>query len=91
MTEGEDKPLKYPVDVPRADLVVLTKIDLLPHLDDVSVDGVRLNLEQVAPAARLLPLSAKTGAGIGAWIAWLETQCRAHGIESVAARSHAAR
>ena len=91
VTEGEDKPLKYPVMFQRADLVVLTKTDLLPYLDGVSVDGVRLNLEQVAPAARLLPVSAKTGAGIGAWIAWLETQRRARGIETVAARSHDAR
>ncbi len=91
VTEGEDKPLKYPVMFQRADLVLLTKTDLLPHLDGVSVDEVRLNLEQVAPAAGLLPVSAKTGAGIGAWIAWLETQCRARGIETVVARSHVAR
>jgi hydrogenase nickel incorporation protein HypB len=91
VTEGEDKPLKYPVMFQRADLVVLTKTDLLPYLDGVSVDEVRLNLEQVAPAAGLLPVSAKTGAGIGAWIAWLETQCRARGIETVVARSHVAR
>jgi hydrogenase nickel incorporation protein HypB len=91
VTEGEDKPLKYPVMFQHADLVVLTKTDLLPYLDGVSVAGVRLNLEQVAPAATLLPLSAKTGAGIGAWIAWLETQRRAGGIESAAARLHDAR
>jgi hydrogenase nickel incorporation protein HypB len=91
VTEGEDKPLKYPVMFQRADLVVLTKTDLLPYLDGVSVERIRLNLEQVAPAARLLPLSAKTGGGIGAWIAWLETQRRAGRIETSAVRSHDAR
>jgi len=77
VTEGEDKPLKYPVIFQRADLVLLTKIDLLPHLDGVDVETVRRHLDQVAPGTPLLPLSAKTGAGIGAWIEWIEKRRRA--------------
>jgi hydrogenase nickel incorporation protein HypB len=77
VTEGEDKPLKYPVIFQHADLVVLTKTDLLPHLDGVDVATVRRNLEEVAPGTPLLPVSARTGAGIGAWVAWLETRRRA--------------
>ena len=77
VTEGEDKPLKYPVIFQRADLVVLTKSDLLPYLDDVDVAAVRRHLDQVAPGTPLLPVSAKNGAGIGAWIEWLEKQRRA--------------
>jgi hydrogenase nickel incorporation protein HypB len=88
VTEGEDKPLKYPVMFQRADLVVLTKTDLLPFLDGVSVAGVRRHLGQVAPATPLLPVSARTGAGIDAWIEWLERQRRAGLIESVGARLH---
>jgi hydrogenase nickel incorporation protein HypB len=76
VTEGEDKPLKYPVMFQHADLVVLTKMDLLRHLD-LDVATVRGNLEQVAPGTPLLPVSAKSGAGIGAWMEWLEKQRRA--------------
>ena len=76
ITEGEDKPLKYPVMFQHADLVVLTKMDLLPHLD-LDVETVRGNLEQVAPGTPLLAVSAKSGAGVGAWMEWLEKQRRA--------------
>lgn len=71
VTEGEDKPLKYPVMFEAADLVVLTKIDLLPHLE-VDVDAIRDALARVAPVPALLPVSARTGEGIDAWLAWLE-------------------
>ena len=74
VTEGDDKPLKYPVMFRHADLVVLTKIDLLPHLDDVSVAGIREALARVMPKPRLIELSARRGDGLGEWIAWLEAQ-----------------
>jgi hydrogenase nickel incorporation protein HypB len=73
VTEGEDKPLKYPVMFQRADLVVLTKIDLLPHLD-VDVHRIGDNLARVMPEPRWLPVSARTGAGVDAWRAWLEAR-----------------
>jgi len=72
-TEGEDKPLKYPVMFQAADLVVLTKRDLLPHLR-VDVDRIRDALARVMPRPRLLVLSAETGAGLEDWLAWLENR-----------------
>ena len=73
VTEGEDKPLKYPVMFQKADLVLLTKIDLIPHLD-FDVDAVRDALSRVMPDAKMLEVSAKTGEGIDAWLAWLEAR-----------------
>jgi hydrogenase nickel incorporation protein HypB len=72
VTEGEDKPLKYPVMFRKADLVLLTKIDLLPHLPDVNVDAIRDALAHVMPNPRLVPISARTGEGIERWSAWLD-------------------
>jgi hydrogenase nickel incorporation protein HypB len=71
VTEGEDKPLKYPVMFERAHLVLITKIDLVPHLD-FDLPALRANLAAVAPNARVLEVSARTGEGMAAWIAWLE-------------------
>jgi len=71
VTEGEDKPLKYPVMFARADLVVLTKIDLLPALPDFDRAALEDALARVMPEPRLIALSARTGAGIEEWVAWL--------------------
>ena len=70
VTEGEDKPLKYPVMFQKADLVLLTKIDLIPHLD-FDVAAVEDALSRVMPRAAMLKVSARTGEGIDQWIAWL--------------------
>lgn len=70
VTEGEDKPLKYPDMFAAARLMVLTKTDLLPHLDfDIPrcIDYAR----RVNPAIEVLLVSAKTGQGLDAWIEWL--------------------
>jgi hydrogenase nickel incorporation protein HypB len=67
VTEGEDKPLKYPVLFSDAPLAVITKTDLLPHLD-VDIDACERNVRAVRPDAKILKTSAKTGEGIGAWI-----------------------
>jgi hydrogenase nickel incorporation protein HypB len=72
VTEGVDKPLKYPVMFKNADLVVLTKTDLLPYLDDVSVDAIRDALARVMPEPRVLEVAARKGQGLDAWVAWLE-------------------
>jgi hydrogenase nickel incorporation protein HypB len=75
VTEGWDKPLKYPVMFKAADLVLVTKIDLLPHLgDDVSVERIAEALSRVMPEPRWLALSARTGEGLTAWIDWLERE-----------------
>jgi hydrogenase nickel incorporation protein HypB len=70
VTEGEDKPLKYPVMFRKADLVLLTKVDLLPHLD-LQVDAIEQALARVMPTPALLKLSARTGEGVGGWLEWL--------------------
>ena len=72
VTEGVDKPLKYPVMFRKADLVVLSKIDLLPYLPGVSLDVFAAHLERVTPSAELLPVSALTGAGVADFVSWLE-------------------
>jgi hydrogenase nickel incorporation protein HypB len=72
VTEGEDKPLKYPVMFRKADLVIVTKTDLLPALPDFRVDVLRDNLARVMPEPRCIALSARSGEGIGAWLAWLD-------------------
>jgi len=71
VTEGEDKPLKYPVMFRKADLVVLTKCDLLPHLE-VDLAALEDALARTMPEPKLLKVSAKTGEGIDAWLAWLD-------------------
>jgi hydrogenase nickel incorporation protein HypB len=71
ITEGEEKPLKYPVMFHACDLVVVNKLDLLPHLD-FDLDRFVANVRAVNPEARLIPLSARTGEGVDEWCAWLE-------------------
>ena len=73
VTEGEDKPLKYPDMFAAAGLMLLNKIDLLPHLDfDVArcIDYAR----RVNPDIAVLQVSAKTGEGLEAWLDWLLQQ-----------------
>ncbi len=70
-TEGPDKPLKYPVMFRAADLVLLTKADLLPHLPDVDPEAIREALTRVMPAPQMLVVSAATGEGIEDWLRWL--------------------
>jgi hydrogenase nickel incorporation protein HypB len=76
VTEGEDKPLKYPMMFHKADLVLVTKIDLLPQLRDVSVDTVEKNIASVMPVPRMLKVSARTGEGIADWVRWLNGRRR---------------
>jgi hydrogenase nickel incorporation protein HypB len=72
VTEGVDKPLKYPVMFKKADLVLISKIDLLPYLEDVKLAAIEDAIARVMPNARSIPISAKTGEGIDRWIEWLE-------------------
>jgi hydrogenase nickel incorporation protein HypB len=72
VTEGEDKPLKYPVMFKTADLVLLTKIDLLPHLPQIRLEAIRDNLARVMPEPKMFPVSALTGEGMDLWVGWLE-------------------
>jgi hydrogenase nickel incorporation protein HypB len=70
LTEGEEKPLKYPVMFRSADVVVVNKIDLLPHLD-VDLDLFLANLSSINPGATVITVSARTGQGVDEWCAWL--------------------
>jgi hydrogenase nickel incorporation protein HypB len=72
VTEGEDKPLKYSGMFAASALMVVTKTDLLPHLD-FDVDRLIDNARRINPTIGVLKLSAKTGEGMDRWIHWLET------------------
>ncbi|MDX5300380.1 MAG: hydrogenase nickel incorporation protein HypB [Gammaproteobacteria bacterium] len=75
VTEGDDKPAKYPVMFLAADLVLLSKVDLLPWLDDFDPDRAQSALRDLASQAPVMAVSAKSGAGLEDWIAWIH---RAH-------------
>ena len=75
-TEGEDKPLKYPHMFRAAGLVVINKTDLAPHVDfDEAL--CRANIAEVNPEAGIIALSARTGAGMGAWLELLTARAAA--------------
>jgi len=71
VTEGEDKPLKYPTMFAKADLVLLTKVDLLPHLD-VSLDAIIDSLSRAMPSPNVIALSSRGGLGVDDWLGWLQ-------------------
>jgi hydrogenase nickel incorporation protein HypB len=70
ITEGEEKPLKYPLMFRSCELVLVNKVDLLPHLD-FDLDKFLYNLDAVHPGVKRMLVSAKTGAGIEEWRDWL--------------------
>jgi hydrogenase nickel incorporation protein HypB len=70
VTEGEEKPLKYPVMFRAVDVVVVNKVDLLPYLD-FSLDDFLANLHAVNPQATVIRASARTGEGVDEWCSWL--------------------
>jgi hydrogenase nickel incorporation protein HypB len=90
--EGDDKPAKYPVMFRAADLVLLSKCDLLPVLDDFNPANARRHMQALASDAAMFELSAKTAAGMEAWIHWLRAE-RAqlqHPVETHAAATEPA-
>lgn len=76
VTDGEDKPLKYPHMFAAAAVVVLNKIDLVPYLD-FSMDEAVANVRKVNPDAVILRASARSGEGMAQWYAWLRSQATA--------------
>jgi len=70
VTEGEDKPLKYPVMFRAADVVVVNKVDLLPYLE-FDLDAFLANLSAVNPTTEVIMASARSGEGLDQWCAWL--------------------
>ena len=86
--EGDDKPAKYPVMFRAADLVLLSKSDLLPVLDDFNPDNARRYLRELASTAPVFELSAKNDDGMDSWLHWLfselaELEHRSGQLESV--------
>src|SRR4028119_2481990 len=73
VTEGEDKPLKYPVMFQEADCLLITKIDLVPYLD-VDINCIAANVRQMNPHVTIIPVSAKTGEGLEAWFDWIRAE-----------------
>jgi hydrogenase nickel incorporation protein HypB len=72
VTEGDDKPLKYPVMFRKADLVLVTKIDLLPYLPEVQIESIADALAHVMPRPLFMPVSVRTGEGLDRWSEWLD-------------------
>jgi hydrogenase nickel incorporation protein HypB len=73
VTEGEDKPLKYPLMFRACELIVVNKIDLLPHLD-FDMDKLLYNIDAVHPDVETLQVSARTGEGLDEWRRWLRAR-----------------
>ncbi len=71
VTEGEDKPLKYPQMFHAADIMLLNKVDLLPHLD-FDVEKCKEMARRVSPGIRIFEVSSRTGEGMDQWYAWLK-------------------
>ncbi|MET8153874.1 hydrogenase nickel incorporation protein HypB [Actinoplanes sp. NPDC049668] len=71
VTEGTDKPLKYPYMFAAADLVLINKTDLLPYVD-FDLAACRAHIKAVNPAARVLAVSATTGENLESWYTWLD-------------------
>ncbi len=77
VTEGDDKPAKYPVMFRAADLMLLTKTDLLAVLDDFDPARAETCLRNLANTAPVISLSSKTGDGMNEWVHWLEQEVNA--------------
>ena len=86
VTEGADKPAKYPVMFRASDLLLLTKTDLLPVIDDFDPQAARSHFRALANPAPVFQVSAKQPETLAPWIAWLEIQ-RAHRRAALRSRS----
>jgi len=75
VTEGDDKPIKYPHMFRASDIMILNKIDLLPHVQ-FDMDKCVQHARQMYPHIQIFQLSATTGEGMGAWYHWLQRQIK---------------
>ncbi|AFV12853.1 hydrogenase nickel incorporation protein HypB [Thermacetogenium phaeum DSM 12270] len=73
VTEGNDKPVKYPLVFRESRAVLINKIDLLPYID-CDVDQLEKDLKQINPELMLFRVSARSGEGFEPWLSWLENQ-----------------
>jgi len=78
VTEGEDKPSKYPLMFQVSSLLLLNKIDLLPYLD-FDLEGFQEEVRRLNPKLQVIPLSCKTGEGVQKWLQWLRKRIRCKG------------
>ena len=83
VTEGEDKPLKYPDMFTAAKIALLNKVDLAPHCD-VDLDLYEANLRRVNPTIEIIRVSARTGEGLDQWIGWLRSEAAAKRLAQAA-------
>ncbi len=83
VTEGEDKPLKYPVMFQEANCLLITKTDLAPYLD-IDLDQIASNVRQMNPDVTIINLSAKTGEGLEQWFDWVSKLIEHHRNEQLA-------
>lgn len=74
-TEGDDKPLKYPAMFRKASVLIINKIDLLPHLN-ASLEELEKNALSINPSLKIFKTSCQTGEGINEWCNWLELQIK---------------
>lgn len=82
VTEGEDKPLKYPIMFQEADCLLITKMDLAPYLE-IDVSQIEANVRQMNPDVTIIPICAKTGEGLEAWFNWVRQQTEIHSPLSI--------
>ncbi|MCX6843938.1 MAG: hydrogenase nickel incorporation protein HypB [candidate division WOR-3 bacterium] len=73
--EGSDKPVKYQLMFSKSDVIVINKIDLLPHVD-FDVAALKKAVRKLRPGITFIEMSAKTGKGVDKWVAWLERRLR---------------
>ncbi|MFC2091981.1 hydrogenase accessory protein HypB, partial [Elusimicrobiota bacterium] len=71
ITEGEDKPAKYPLAFNKSSLLILNKMDIAEYLD-LDMDELMKNVKNVNPGLHTIALSAKTGDGFDEWISWIK-------------------
>jgi hydrogenase nickel incorporation protein HypB len=75
VTEGEDKPEKYPLMFMESKVLLINKVDLLPYLD-VKLDSIKTAAKRVNPGLRVFEISCKTNEGLDAWYEWVKERVR---------------
>jgi hydrogenase nickel incorporation protein HypB len=84
VTEGEDKPLKYPSIFLKSSLLLLTKVDLLPYVP-FDIEAARANARQINPGIEILEVSCSTGKGMDEWRGWLQQRRAQQRVHTAAA------
>ena len=88
VTEGDDKPAKYPVIFRAADKVLITKADLLPFLDDFKIDRAQQSINNLAITEPVITCSAKNHNGMQDWLSWLNKACQQQAERRMVGKTH---